>query len=168
MPNRNNFNVANKYPPSGWLMCNGNSFDSSTYPGLYSVLGSTTLPNFNARFPIGVGSGNGTNTWSGYGNYEGSISISINEKGGSPKHTLTTNEMPKHRHNWFGDDDLQAFTSNWGGTKVAQSGDYDADSWGGYQSNIYSTSETGGGSSHYIMPPYYGIYFIIKAKHDTN
>lgn len=43
--------------PVGWLLCNGQSFDPSTYPHLYQVLGShfgsSNVPNLNNRFPMG-------------------------------------------------------------------------------------------------------------------
>ena len=37
-----------------WLLCNGGSFSSATYPKLYSVLGKTTLPSLNGRFLEGT------------------------------------------------------------------------------------------------------------------
>jgi hypothetical protein len=41
--------------PAGWLSCDGSTFDGDTYPELEDLLGSTTLPNFEDRFPIGAG-----------------------------------------------------------------------------------------------------------------
>lgn len=54
--------------PAGWLDCNGAQVSQTTYAALYTVLGSTfniggetagnfRLPDFQGRFPIGVGSG---------------------------------------------------------------------------------------------------------------
>ncbi|MDY5044992.1 phage tail protein [Phascolarctobacterium sp.] len=39
-----------------WLECNGQSFDSSKYPKLYSVLGSNKVPNYQGMFLRGYGS----------------------------------------------------------------------------------------------------------------
>lgn len=39
-------------PPPGWLLCNGASFSSGTYPRLAAVLGGTTAPTVTA--PSGV------------------------------------------------------------------------------------------------------------------
>lgn len=36
--------------PAGYLVCDGSSFSSSTYPALYAVLKKTTLPNLIGRF----------------------------------------------------------------------------------------------------------------------
>jgi hypothetical protein len=51
-------------PPANWLMCNGGSYSTTTYPALAAALaafsnpsGAITpgvLPNFNANSPIGV------------------------------------------------------------------------------------------------------------------
>lgn len=40
-------------PPTGYLVCNGASFSSITYPGLFAVLGSTTLPDMRGMFTRG-------------------------------------------------------------------------------------------------------------------
>lgn len=48
-------------PDSDWLLCDGSTFSSATYPQLYSLLGSTTLPDFREVIPVGVGQ-NSTNT----------------------------------------------------------------------------------------------------------
>lgn len=42
--------------PDGWLLCNGATFSSSTYPKLYEILGSTTLPNLQGKYLIGASS----------------------------------------------------------------------------------------------------------------
>ena len=42
-------------PPTNWLICNGTSFSASIHPELEAVLGTTTLPNFKGRFPLGTG-----------------------------------------------------------------------------------------------------------------
>lgn len=40
--------------PSGFLLCDGSTFSSSTYPDLYSVLGTTTLPDLRGYFLRGL------------------------------------------------------------------------------------------------------------------
>jgi hypothetical protein len=41
--------------PSGWLICNGGTFSSTTYPLLYAALGNTTtLPNLQDKFLVGT------------------------------------------------------------------------------------------------------------------
>jgi microcystin-dependent protein len=44
--------------PSGWLLCNGSTFDQSLYPELYTLLGnSNTLPDLREKYLIGKGIG---------------------------------------------------------------------------------------------------------------
>lgn len=69
---------AGSTPPSGWLLCDGNGFNSTTYPVLESVLGSAVTPNLVERFVKGVSSRPSTKT------------------GGSKK--ITTQNMPSHSH----------------------------------------------------------------------
>jgi microcystin-dependent protein len=43
--------------PDGWLLCDGSTFSSTTYPRLYSLLGSsTTLPNLRQKYLLGYDS----------------------------------------------------------------------------------------------------------------
>lgn len=39
--------------PSGWLICNGTTFSSSSYPALAALLGGTTLPDLRGRVAVG-------------------------------------------------------------------------------------------------------------------
>lgn len=38
--------------PTGWLECNGTTFNSTTYPDLFTVLGGNTLPDLKGRFVL--------------------------------------------------------------------------------------------------------------------
>jgi microcystin-dependent protein len=43
--------------PTGWLLCDGSTFSSTTYPQLYTLLGnSTTLPNLRQKYLLGYDS----------------------------------------------------------------------------------------------------------------
>ncbi|MEM9887557.1 MAG: tail fiber protein, partial [Bacteroidota bacterium] len=140
-------------PPTGWLICNGSSFSSSTYPDLANVLGGTTLPNFNGRFPLGVGN-SGTS---------GSTTHNIGSNGGAEKHTLSINEIPNHSHGAGSLSTSEPYLSQEG------SGNQDKRDGGGtklfeYTSITGNTASVGGGQAHNNMPPFYTINFIIKAK----
>lgn len=84
---------AGSTPPSGWLVCDGSAISRSTYPELYSVIGTTygagdgtstfNLPDFRGR--VGVGTGEGT--------ADGATNHSLNDKGGNEDMIV-----PYHNH----------------------------------------------------------------------
>jgi len=45
-------------PPDGWLICDGTSFNATTYPTLNTILGGNTLPDLIGRFALGAGERN--------------------------------------------------------------------------------------------------------------
>ena len=71
-------------PPTNWFVCNGASLSTTTYSALFAIVGYTyggsganfNLPNFGARFPIGVGT-NAQGIGTGLGEATGSFSNSI-------------------------------------------------------------------------------------------
>lgn len=80
-------------PPTGWLACEGQAVSRSTYSGLFTAIGTTygegdksttfNVPNFTERVPVGVGSASG---------------YKRGEKGGVSTVTLTTSQLPAHKH----------------------------------------------------------------------
>lgn len=77
--------------PSGWLLCNGGSYPTSTYPALFAAIGYTwggsggsfNVPNMNRR--VGVGSG---------GSGTGVLGNTVGSTGGEEAHTLSQAELP--------------------------------------------------------------------------
>jgi microcystin-dependent protein len=75
-------------PPANWLICNGQSLDTTTYAGLFAVFGYTyggsganfNLPNLTDRFPIGAGSN------------------ALGAAGGAATVTLDGSMIPPHAH----------------------------------------------------------------------
>lgn len=85
------------FPPRGWAQCDGQILPIAQYQSLYSLLGTVyggdgrttfALPDLRGRTPIHVGSNNNNAT-----------SHALGSRGGEEKHTLTTSEIPAHRHN---------------------------------------------------------------------
>lgn len=80
--------------------------------------------------------------------------------------TLTTNNMPKHSHNYFGDDQLEGLDGNANSStvKMRDCPGYDATSQLAGKSKVYSTSSTGNGQSFDITPRYYKLAYIMRVK----
>ncbi len=36
--------------PAGYLLCDGSSYNTTTYAALFAVLGTSTLPDFRGKF----------------------------------------------------------------------------------------------------------------------
>jgi len=68
--------------PTDYLLCDGSTFSSTTYPDLYTILGSTTLPNLVDKMPRGHNS-----TYNG-----------AHASGGADTVTLVSNNLPQHNH----------------------------------------------------------------------
>jgi len=164
--------------PAGYLLCNGQSVSTSTYPNLFAAIGYTfggsggsfLVPNYQNQMPIGA-----------------SGSYALASTGGST--SITTSNLPSHSH---------AYSAS-GSTNSANTGIYDAGHQHGIQgsintlgyagsvgtwvnigsSNTYTananiqdpghahgfsisgtTNATGSGSA--FLPPYLAINFIIK------
>ena len=79
---------------TNWLLCNGGTFSSTTYPALYSLLGSTTLPDLRDTLPMGahtivsLGATAGSQTSTGL----------VAHTHGGPSHTHTS-AAHSHNHN---------------------------------------------------------------------
>ena len=133
--------------PAGWALCNGQTANGHKTPDLTD------------RFIAGAG-----NTYP-VGHTDGANTV-----------TLTVSQMPSHRHEYVGDDQLaniEAGCSEWirRTTKL-----YDA--WsefktqGDWKPGVYGTSYVGGDSTkndrptvaHENRPPFYALAFIMRVK----
>lgn len=141
--------------PEGWLMCNGATIAASTYPILYNLLpkgsikGVKNLPDLRGKFILGVSTGR-TN----YPNH------ALFSSDGSETKTISINNMPSHNHNIT--HNLQWNTSERGeSTRTYQQ----SANKGASQSSMTITCGSAGGNEPLnIMPPYYALNFIIKAR----
>lgn len=152
--------------PAGYLLCNGGTFDSGTYPALAALLGDTFgthsgttyyLPDFRGRSPIGGGAAVPSDG-SGY-------SYPIGYKHGTGKHTLTQGQLP------YVEGTMQAHSSfsHWWSPTGALAGSTMTSTYGAPGAtgsagsiNIFKFA-FGNNEAHNIVHPVLGINFIIKA-----
>ncbi len=153
---------AGSVPPLGWLLCQGQGLRRDEYPELFAAIGtlygapsSTTfsLPDMRGRMPVGVKTGQ-----PGLGD--------LGAVGGEKEHTLTTNELPSHIH------DFNGHTFSWGASgnvsiigATAIAGASTGNGMYTFQdiSGWTNTKAAGGGAAHNNMPPYLALNYIIRA-----
>jgi len=133
-------------PPTGWLLCNGQTISSTTYATLFSVIGygyaSTTgkdfqVPDLRGRNVIGFGSS--TTTFDGMG-----------EIGGQDTHVQTQSELVSHTHTTSGLSYGSAESTS--GSKVG----------GKPEGAAYVASSTGSGAAFNVLDPFIVLQYIIK------
>ena len=128
--------------PTGYILCNGASYNTTTYASLFAVIGYTfggsaanfNVPNFRDRSPMGV-----------------DTTVALAGTAGFKTHTLTTAELPPHTHS----SDYPIWDTP--GDSTGTSGQFTNAS-----SKSKATGEKGDGDSHNNLHPVLGINFIIK------
>ncbi len=142
--------------PEGWLLCDGKPIDSR-YTDLRNAINSSMAPDLRSRFIVGAGQGTGQESYS------------LNGIGGESKHTLSIEEMPKHRH------ELYTAGSKWANEGwIGQNKDVKIKLTDRTDDNDKPGSEVGIGKTdvvvvnegesqpHNNLPPYYALTYIIK------
>ena len=127
-----NFVLDNIYPV-GSIYMNVNSTNPETLFG-------GTWEQIQGRFLLGMSS-----------------SYPAGSQGGEEEHTLTSGEMPSHKHVATRARDADDIPDNYGGSAAAY-GFVAGDSSNGNAGYVYNTSATGGGQPHNNMPPYLSVY----------
>jgi microcystin-dependent protein len=137
--------------PTNWLLCDGTAVSRDTYEELFTLIGTTygvgdgsttfNLPNLKGRVPVGFDS---TQT-----EFD-----ALGETGGAKTHTLTSAEMPAHRHD-IQRNNVAASSTGADASTVYRSV---ADTGATYS----STQNTGGGGAHNNLQPYIVLNYIIK------
>lgn len=171
---------------NGWLSCDGSNVSRTTYARLFAAIGTTygpgdgsttfTLPNLRERVPVGRG-GSG-------------FAASAGSTGGAATHTLSTSEMPVHKHtgaphvhSMAHNHPATAVNGNWGRGNTVEGGsgayrgvidsssqpftvdisNYTGNTGPASYTNDGTTGEAGGGSAHNNLQPYQVIAeYIIR------
>ena len=158
--------------PTGWLFCNGTT-STSIYPILAGLVGAT-VPDLRGRTIIGTGTGAGL------------TARTLNATGGTETHVLTTAELAAHSHSisFLSDFDnaqhthdlilnntpsggLTTVAPSAGSGIIAQTSNSTSATTGPQNSQhkhniIGDTANTGSGTAHNNMQPFYALNYIIK------
>jgi len=170
-------------PPTGWLICAGQSLSRSAYPELFAVLGTTygsassstfNLPDYRGRASAGLDVDSG-----GYADrLTTPNSRTLGATGGAQSVTLTTDQMPAHTHTVSGStnsagahthtltvEDGQIITQPGAGSLAAGTGSGVTGSAGAHTHTLAGTADSAGGSvAHPNVQPTIIIPRIIKAS----
>jgi len=133
--------------PVNWITCDGRELNRFEYEDLFTIIGTTygegngsttfNIPNLKGKIPVGFDSEDGDFN-------------AVGKTGGEKTHTLTIEEMPKHRHGIR--------------TSAGSGGQVDNMPWGGaLAAQTTNTEYTGGNGTHNNMQPYLVQKYIIKA-----
>ena len=135
--------------PSGWALCNG------------SVVNNITTPDLRGRFILGSGQGTGL------------TDRQLKQTGGVEKHALSTSELPAHNHAVTDPGHGHNFTfheatgDGYHGGAI-QVTDRSPKSLGASEIKNNTTGisiqNTGSGTAHENMPPYYVLAFIMRVQ----
>ena len=149
-------------PPPGWLILNGSTFSASTYPDLFALLGSTTLPDFRQRFPLGVAAAGTGSTLLGTGG-------TIDHLHTQPTHVHTS---AGHIHAVDPPITTSSAPSATSPTNLIVGADVAADththtvdipSFNSGSTTPADTGASGGDNTGTANPPFLAIHFIIRA-----
>jgi len=90
--------------PSGWLLCDGTSYATASYPDLFAAIGYTyggsganfNVPDMRGRFPLGKNGGAGGSNRVTTATY--ATSNTLGGVGGDQQITLGASQVPNHTH----------------------------------------------------------------------
>jgi microcystin-dependent protein len=153
-------------PPSGFLLCNGQTASRATYAALFAIVGTLfgagdgsttfTLPNYTDRMPIGAGS-----------------LYVANSLGGSKDATLPSHNHtaavtdPGHNHPRNPSSATERYYRTGSGYADNNGGGLAAIESGGITGSAVTSisvaiASAGSSATNANLPPYLGIFFIIK------
>lgn len=150
--------------PTGWLDCDGSAVSRSTYADLFTAIGTTygagdgsstfNIPDIRGRTVSGKDNMGGTaaNRLTSAATIDGAT---LGTAGGAQTHTLSTAQLPSHRHglavhDTSGQNDYLAGSGNNYGFQVTSNSTY------------ASTTAVGSGSAHANVQPTIILNYIIK------
>jgi len=160
--------------PSGWLLCDGTSYDVNIYPELFALIGTAygsdpnrfKVPDLRGRNPMGRDANQAE-------------FAALGQTGGAKTHTLTIAEMPAHNHggvtgsagshqHTYGTRGFGTGTAGGTITSSALGMDGSTDDQDAFTQfageHPHAIPSAGAGSPHNNLQPYLTLNFIIKAR----
>ena len=149
------------FAPRGWALCDGQLLAINSHSALFSILGTTYggdgrttfgLPDLRGRFAMHAGNG------PGLPNHD------LGQKSGRYEVTITTAQLPSHRHNVNASN--QAGTTFEPASAIPAKGAVPLYSTGSADTTMKSSmvSNTGGGQPVQIYNPHQVVNFIIALE----
>jgi microcystin-dependent protein len=148
--------------PSGFLLCDGTSYSTTTYAALFAVIAYTyggsgasfLVPDLRDRTIVGVSSANskalaqgiGANTVTPTGNIGGSVAAT----------TLATTQIPSHLHGGAGGSGASA------NGEISAGMQMNTGNTGGGQSHTHNLSANFTGTANSVLQPGLVLNYIIK------
>jgi len=167
--------------PTGWLVCDGQLASRTIYSALYAAIGDTygagdgsttfNIPDLRGRVIAGQDDMGGTSANRLTGQTGGIDGDTLGATGGAETHTLTTSEMPAHRHDMFAAQSVNRDGNSTLGADepVARTNDSYGSGDERYammeatiEPTVGHTSEEGSGSAHANVQPTIILNYIIK------
>lgn len=161
--------------PTGYLLCNGATVSRSTYSALFAVIGTAygagdgsttfTLPDFRDRFPVGAGTSYSANSTGGS---KDAIVVSHTHTGTTGAGGAATGALVTGVGD-FGDFQSASGVFSLSGAQPSRS--QGASGTGSYttatmaisdHTHAFTTDSSGSSGTNANLPPYLGVYFIIK------
>ena len=156
------------FAPRSWAFCDGQLLSISSYPALFSILGTTyggngqttfSLPDLRGRIPLGPRNGPGLSDYR------------LGQKSGIETVTLSTTQIPSHTHTATANAVEPAGNSNdaegnyWADDLGVSSGTYHTGPANAtMNAGAISVANAGGNQSHENRQPNLGINFIIALQ----
>lgn len=159
--------------PSGWLICDGSSYSTSTYANLFAAIGyayggtgsSFNVPDSRGRVSAGYDSGNASGRLTA-STSQGVSASTVGNTGGEQAHTQAVSELVSHNHSITDPThDHTVSNVNQGGGSGGPGGS-GASNYGNPPTSSASTgigiNNTGGGNPFNVVQPTIIFLKIIK------
>ena len=155
--------------PSGFLLCDGTSYSTTTYAALFAVIAYTyggsgasfLVPDLRDRTIVGVSSSNSKALAQGIG--ANTVTPTGNVGGNAASTTLATTQIPSHNHNILAACNCSYSLLRVRGAFMCNNNNNSAvGNAGGGQGHTHTLSATFTGSANSVLQPGLVLNYIIK------